>query len=136
MMSLIRRSVDLKGSPGVAQLVVAIIFGVLATLSVVLRFVSRRISRVYLSINDYAIVIALVRAALDILGLSNLKLIKYSGSHVDPSTSYCDQYALHYLADSDSILIISGVAAGGAGLSKHQLNDSEIRIFWKVDSSL
>ncbi|KAL8876720.1 MAG: hypothetical protein Q9198_005133 [Flavoplaca austrocitrina] len=130
-MSLIRRSIDLNSSPGVAQLVVAIIFGVLATLSVVLRFVSRRISRVYLSINDYAIVIALVRAALDILRLSNLKLIKSSGSHVDPSASYCNQYALHYLAESDSILIISGVAAGGAGLSKHQLSDSEIRIFWK-----
>ncbi|KAL8979617.1 MAG: hypothetical protein Q9205_005091 [Flavoplaca limonia] len=122
-MSLIRRSIDLNSSPGVAQLVVAIIFGVLATLSVVLRFVSRRISRVYLSINDYAIVIALVRAALDILRLSNLKLIKSSGSHVDPSASYCNQYALHYLAESDSILIISGVAAGGAGLSKHQLSD-------------
>ncbi|KAL9038286.1 MAG: hypothetical protein Q9180_003232 [Flavoplaca navasiana] len=130
-MSVIRRSIDLNSSSGVAQLVVAIIFGVLATLSVVLRFVSRRISRVYLSINDYAIVIALVRASLDILRLSNLKLIKSSGSHVDPSTSDRDQYALQYLAKSGSILIISGVAAGGAGMSKHQLSDSEIRIFWK-----
>ncbi|KAL8648447.1 MAG: hypothetical protein Q9226_005985 [Calogaya cf. arnoldii] len=58
-MSIVQRSVDLNGNPGVAQLVVAIIFGILATLSVVLRFLSRRLARVSLSMNDYAVVVAL-----------------------------------------------------------------------------
>lgn len=60
MMWIVRRSIDPNGNPGVAQLVVAIVFGILATLSVLLRFVARRISRVYLSMNDYVIVIAMV----------------------------------------------------------------------------
>ncbi|KAI4225288.1 MAG: hypothetical protein L6R36_004032 [Xanthoria steineri] len=58
-MSIVRRSIDLNGNPGVAQLVVAIVFAILATLSVVLRFVARRMSRVYPSMNDYMIVVAL-----------------------------------------------------------------------------
>ncbi|KAI4108944.1 MAG: hypothetical protein LQ339_002063 [Xanthoria mediterranea] len=95
-MSIVRRSIDLNGNPGVAQLVVAIVFAILATLSVVLRFVARRTSRVYPSMNDYMIVVAL-GATLSL-----------------------------------SIATIISVVAGGAGLSKHQLSTSEIRIYWKT----
>ncbi|KAL8896774.1 MAG: hypothetical protein Q9192_002918 [Flavoplaca navasiana] len=99
-MSVIRRSLDLNSSPGVAQLVVAIVFGVLATLSVVLRFVSRRISRVYLSINDYAIVIALA---------ATLSLV---------------------------LATVISVAAGGAGMSKHQLSDVTAWMIQQILASL
>ncbi|KAL8671865.1 MAG: hypothetical protein Q9168_003655 [Polycauliona sp. 1 TL-2023] len=92
-MGIIQRSIDLNGNPGIAQLVVAIIFGLLATISVVLRFVSRR--------------------------------------NFDAGPGFNHQYALRDLANSTSRLIISGVVAGGSGLSKHRLNDSELRIFWK-----
>ncbi|KAI4243954.1 MAG: hypothetical protein L6R40_003164 [Gallowayella cf. fulva] len=91
----LRRSVDLNGDPGVAQLVVAVIFGILATVSVILRVVARHLSRVYLSLNDYMILIAL------------------------GATS------------SMAIAIVISVVDGGAGLSKHQLSSSELRIYWK-----
>lgn len=45
---------------GVVQLVVAIVFGTLAIIAVVLRVVSRRLSNVYLQVNDYMIILALV----------------------------------------------------------------------------
>ncbi|KAL8734369.1 MAG: hypothetical protein Q9166_001567 [cf. Caloplaca sp. 2 TL-2023] len=98
----LRRSVDLDGNSGVAQLVVAIIFGTLATISVVLRIVSRRLSRVSLSMNDYMIIIALLPLSVCQEGIT-----------------------------LDLTLTIQGVVAGGAGLSKHQLSSHEIRVFWK-----
>ncbi|KAL8678144.1 MAG: hypothetical protein Q9186_005476 [Xanthomendoza sp. 1 TL-2023] len=89
------RSIDLDGNPGVAQLVIAVIFGILATVSVVLRFVARHLSRKSLSWNDYMILCAL--GATLSMALAN----------------------------------IISVAAGGAGLSKHQLSSGELRIYWK-----
>ncbi|KAL8711335.1 MAG: hypothetical protein Q9220_004232 [cf. Caloplaca sp. 1 TL-2023] len=56
---LVRRFVDLNGDPGNAQLVVSILFGFLATVAVVLRLISRKVSKVYLSWNDYMILVAL-----------------------------------------------------------------------------
>ncbi|KAL8998557.1 MAG: hypothetical protein Q9169_002397 [Polycauliona sp. 2 TL-2023] len=94
-MWITQRSIDLDGNPGVAQLVVAIIFGLLATISVVLRFVSRQVSGVYFSMNDYVIVLAL--GALLTMVIAN----------------------------------IISVIEGGAGLSKHDLSDSKLRIYWK-----
>ncbi|KAL8820396.1 MAG: hypothetical protein Q9223_001387, partial [Gallowayella weberi] len=93
------RSIDLDGNPGVAQLVVAVIFGILATISVVLRIVARHLSRKSLALNDYMILFAL-------------------GATL-----------------SMALATIISVAAGGAGLSKHQLSSNELRIYWKVYST-
>ena len=41
-------------------------------------------------------------------------------------------YALRQSVNSDSPLIITGVVAGGSGLSKNQLSAGELRIYWKV----
>ena len=57
-----RRLIDLGGDPGVAQLVIAVVFGVLSITAVALRIVSRRLSRKQLEISDYAIFVALVRS--------------------------------------------------------------------------
>lgn len=63
-MLAVRRSIDLNGNPGIAQLVVAIIFGILATVAVILRILSRKVSKVNLSICDYTMMFALVRTAV------------------------------------------------------------------------
>ncbi len=52
--------VNLNGDVGVRPLVVAVIFIVLATVSVVLRYVSRRMMKAPLAADDYLICLALV----------------------------------------------------------------------------
>ena len=54
-------SIDMARDGGMAQLVVAVVFGTLAVLAVALRIISRRLSRVYLRANDYMIIVALVQ---------------------------------------------------------------------------
>ncbi|KAL8780406.1 MAG: hypothetical protein Q9213_006491 [Squamulea squamosa] len=125
-----RRSIDLNGNPGNAQLVVAIIFGILATLSVILRYVSRRISRVYLSMNDYSIFVALV-CCRNLLAMEH-GADRALGGNFDPGHRYHHQYVMSCHIISVLRLIIQGVVAGGAGLSKHRLSSNEIRIFWKT----
>lgn len=61
MATLERRSVDLNEDPGIAQLAVALIFGLLALLAVILRVLSRRLSKIRLAMNDYMIFLGLVR---------------------------------------------------------------------------
>ena len=56
-----RRSIDLGRDPGVAQIVISVVFALLAIIAVVLRIVSRRLSKVKLQLNDYLIIVALVR---------------------------------------------------------------------------
>lgn len=63
MAGLAQRSVDLNRDPGNAQLAVAFIFGFLALLAVILRVLSRRISKVPLAANDYMIFLGLVRSS-------------------------------------------------------------------------
>ncbi|KAL8944868.1 MAG: hypothetical protein Q9216_000158 [Gyalolechia sp. 2 TL-2023] len=64
MVLTVGRSIGLNGSPGLAQLVVAIVFGILATVAVILRIASRIVSKANLSICDYTMVFALVRIAV------------------------------------------------------------------------
>lgn len=65
-----RRSPGLERNRGLAQVVVAIVFGIIAIIAVVLRITSRRMSRVSLGMNDYMIVLALVQA-FDVEGVMN-----------------------------------------------------------------
>ncbi|KAL9586743.1 MAG: hypothetical protein Q9212_000689 [Teloschistes hypoglaucus] len=59
MARLERRSVNLNEDPGIAQLAVAFIFGLLALLAVILRILSRRLSKTRLAMNDYMIFLGL-----------------------------------------------------------------------------
>ena len=68
--SMTRRSPGLERNRGLAQVVVAIVFGIIAIIAVVLRITSRRMSRVSLGMNDYMIVLALVQA-FDVEGVMN-----------------------------------------------------------------
>jgi len=60
--SSIKRSIDLRRDPGITQLVVTVIFTLLAIIAVVLRLVSRRLSKVKPQLDDYIIIVALVRS--------------------------------------------------------------------------
>jgi len=60
MGSSIKRSIDLRRDPGVTQLVVTVIFTLLAIIAVVLRLASRRLSKVKIQLDDYIIIVALV----------------------------------------------------------------------------
>ena len=60
MASLLRRSANLHSNSSLAPLVVAVLFGSLAMIAVVLRLMSRRIQKLYLVMNDYMILVALV----------------------------------------------------------------------------
>ena len=55
------RSITMKDDGGMAQLVIAVLFGTLAVIAVVLRIISRRLSRVRLGMTDYMITLALVQ---------------------------------------------------------------------------
>ncbi|KAL8953746.1 MAG: hypothetical protein Q9222_000428 [Ikaeria aurantiellina] len=110
----VRRSVDLHGDPGVAQLVVSIIFGFLATVAVVLRLVSRKVSKVYLSWNDHMILVALV--CIILLLVVRVRIL-----------TMC-QGAVLTMAIATAISVV----AGGAGLHKEQLTSNELRIYWKA----
>lgn len=57
---MMARSARLMEDGGLAQIIVAVVFGTIAVAAVILRLVSRRISRVYLGMNDWMIVLALV----------------------------------------------------------------------------
>lgn len=57
-----RHSIKMEADGGMAQLVIAVVFGVLATIAVTLRIISRRLSRVCLGMTDYMIILALVQA--------------------------------------------------------------------------
>lgn len=50
----------MDGNGRTVQLTVTVLFGTLAVIAVVLRVISRRLSRVYLQVNDYMIILALV----------------------------------------------------------------------------
>lgn len=65
-----RRSLRLERNGGLAQVVVAIVFGIIAIIAVVLRITSRRMSRVSLGMTDYMIVLALVQT-FDVEGVTN-----------------------------------------------------------------
>jgi len=62
MGSSTKRSIDLRQDPGIAQLVITVIFTLLAVIAVILRLVSRRLSKAKLQLDDYIIIVALVRA--------------------------------------------------------------------------
>ncbi len=62
MGSSTKRSIDLRHDPGIAQLVITVIFTLLAVIAVILRLVSRRLSKAKLQLDDYIIIVALVRA--------------------------------------------------------------------------
>lgn len=62
MGSSTKRSIDLRHDPGIAQLVIAVIFTLLAIIAVILRLVSRRLSKTKLQLDDYMIIVALVRS--------------------------------------------------------------------------
>lgn len=68
MMQILQRSAKLSDDAGLAQIAVTIVFGTTAIAAVILRFVSRRVSRVYLEMNDWMIVLALVRIFSPIVG--------------------------------------------------------------------
>ena len=68
MMQILQRSAKLSGDAGLAQIAVTIVFGITAIAAVILRFVSRRVSRVYLEMNDWMIVLALVRIFSPVVG--------------------------------------------------------------------
>lgn len=54
------QSIDMDRDGGTVQLVIAVVFGTSAVVAVVLRIISRRLSQVYLKVNDYMIMFALV----------------------------------------------------------------------------
>lgn len=51
----------MNNDAGLAQLIVVIVFGTTAIAAVILRVISRRVSRAYLEMNDWMIILALVR---------------------------------------------------------------------------
>ena len=61
MIQLLQRSIELSSDAGLAQVIVAIFFGAITIAAVILRLVSRRISKVSLGMNDWMIILALVR---------------------------------------------------------------------------
>lgn len=63
MIRVMARSAKLMEDGGLAQIIVALLFGTIAVAAVILRLVSRRISRAYLGMNDWMIVLALVSKA-------------------------------------------------------------------------
>lgn len=68
MMQILQRSATMSDDAGLAQIAVTIVFGTTAIAAVILRFVSRRVSRVYLEMNDWMIVLALVRIFSPVVG--------------------------------------------------------------------
>ncbi len=67
-----KRSIDLRHDPGIAQLVITVIFTLLAVIAVILRLVSRRLSKAKLQLDDYIIIVALVRARVNYLCYTQL----------------------------------------------------------------
>lgn len=61
-----QRPIQMKDDGGMAQLVVAVLFGTLAIIAVALRIVSRRLSRVCLGLTDYMIILALVQVVIQL----------------------------------------------------------------------
>lgn len=67
MGSSTKRSFDLRHDPGIVQLVITVIFTLLAVIAVILRLVSRRLAKAKLQLDDYIIIVALVRSRVKYL---------------------------------------------------------------------
>ncbi|MCJ1465714.1 hypothetical protein MMC07_004333 [Pseudocyphellaria aurata] len=96
---------------GTVQLVIAVVFGTSAVVAVVLRIISRRLSRVYLEINDYMIIFALVHQLDSFDTRHKAKIKQFS--------TIC------------GVAAIGGVINGGAGRHQDELTDKQIVAYWK-----
>ncbi|MCJ1427901.1 hypothetical protein MMC29_005807 [Sticta canariensis] len=104
---------NMERDGGMAQLVVAVAFGSLAIVAVVLRIISRRLSRVYLQLNDYMIIFALV------------KQLRFFSTRPN---AYFEQVS----SISGIAAIIASVVNGGSGKHEDELSDAQVVAYWKT----
>ena len=116
---------------GMAQLVVAVAFGSLAIVAVVLRIISRRLSRVYLQPNDYMIIFALVKQLRFFSNRPNADFEQVSS--ISGLAAVIASQSGRKLCASN-LLTQKGVVNGGSGKHEDELSDAQVVAYWKVCS--
>lgn len=120
---------DMDRDGGMAQLIVAVAFGSLAIVAVVLRIISRRLSRVYLQMNDYMIIFALVEHLSFFSTRPNAYFEQVSSifglAAIIASQSRRRPYTSNWLTQE-------GVVNGGSGKHEDELSDEQVVAYWKV----
>ena len=114
---------------GMAQLVVAVAFGSLAIVAVVLRIISRRLSRVYLQTNDYMIIFALVERLRFFSTRPNAYFEQVSS--ISGLAAIIAGQSRRMLGTSN-LLSQKGVVNGGSGKHEDELSDAQVVAYWKV----
>lgn len=125
----VERTTEMERNGGMAQLVVAVVFGSLAIVAVVLRIISRRLSRVYLQTNDYMIIFALVEQLRFFSTRPNADFEQVS-SISGQAAIIASQSRRNRC--TPILLTQKGVIDGGSGKHEDELSDAQVVAYWKV----